>query len=101
MADEDPESNEAVGERLRQLRHSYGFAKSSGFAAFLGVSPTRWSNFERGLPLSRDMASRLVQRIPGLTLDWLYRGRPEGLPLELARRLGALDEPGKANKAPS
>lgn len=101
MADDDPESNEAVSVRLRRLRRAYGFVKSSGFAAFLGVSPTRWSNFERGLPLSRDMSSRLTKRIPGLTLDWLYRGRSEGLPLELARRLGALDEPGKATKEPS
>ena len=31
---------------------------------------------------------RLVERVPGLTADWLHFGRPEGLSLQMAQLLG-------------
>ena len=87
---DDPESDDAVAERCKRLRIVMEYAQSSAFAKFLGVSPQRWNNVEIGMPLSRDLAMTLVRKIPGLTLDWLYRDRSEGLPLDFARRLDAL-----------
>lgn len=72
-----------------------GYNTSTGFANFLDVGMARYNAFENGSPLSRDVAFRLVRRIPGLTLDWLYFDKPDGLPIELARRLGVFDGPGK------
>lgn len=93
------ESIPGQAERLKRLRTAFGFATSTGFAAFLGVSVQRYNNFENGSPLSRDAAFRLVQKFPGLSLDWLYFGRTEALPLELARRLGEFaPPPGKRSK---
>ena len=37
----------------------------------------------------------IVRKIPGVTLDWLYFEKPDGLPLDVARRLGVLESPGK------
>ena len=92
--------DDPVALRLRTLRDALAFDTASAMAAFLGVSPQRWSNFENGLPLSREMAFRLVQKIPGLTLDWLYFGKSDGLPLGLARRLGELEPDRKSTTGP-
>ena len=63
------------------------------FAVRVGIDYKRWHNFERGLPLNRDVAIHLVRAVPGLTLDWLYLGREDGLPMKLQRDLA---EAGKA-----
>lgn len=81
--------------RLIRLREHLGYPNATAFAQFLGIGQQRWSNFENGMPLSREIAFRLVQTVPGLTLDWLYFGKAEGLPVDLARSLGALAPPGK------
>lgn len=93
MAEIDPESDDAVTERCKRLRRAMGYDLSNAFAAFLGVSPQRWNNVEIGMPLGRDLAMIVTRKIHGLTLDWLYRGRREGLPLDLAGRLAELPPP--------
>ena len=101
MASREPHENELVGQRLRRLREAQGYDSQGAFAALLGVSAPRWNQVENGMPMSRDIAFRLVKAVPGLTLDWLYFGKPDGLPLELARRLGELSsQPGKRTSAP-
>ena len=47
-------------------------------------------------PLSKEMALRIVRKFPGVTLDWLFLGRTEGLSAELARMLSG---PSKGNDA--
>lgn len=84
------DKNNSVGARLKRLREAQGYTSQAAFAALLGISPPRWNNIEKGLPLSREIAFKLVQKVPGLTLDWLYFGKPDGMPIELARRLGEL-----------
>jgi hypothetical protein len=42
------------------------------------------------------MALRIVRKFPGVTLDWLFLGSPEGLTVEMAR---VLSEPSKGNAA--
>ena len=86
-------------ERLKRLRVSHGYPTATAFAAFLDIGVTRYSAFENGSPISRDVVFRLVQKIPGLTSDWLYFDKADGLPMELARRLGVFDPPGKRNTA--
>jgi len=90
---EDP--IEGQPERLKRLREVLGYETSQAFATFLDISAQRYNHFENGKPLSREVAFRLVQRVPGLTLDWLYFGKAGGLPIELARELGELQAPGK------
>ena len=64
-----------------------GRGGQQAFANFLGVDRGRWNNVECGAPLSKDMALRIVRKFPGVTLDWLFLGRPEGLTVEMARML--------------
>ena len=57
----------------------------------LGVSNQRWSNVTRGLPLGMDLTRRLVTRFPGLTTDWLWFGRTDGMTVEMAEALRLAD----------
>ena len=50
-----------------------------------------WNNVECGHPLSKDMAILLVQKCPGVDLDWLLLGKVEGLTVQMARALGVLE----------
>jgi hypothetical protein len=53
----------------------------------MGMTLPQLSNFENGVPLSRNAAILLATRVPGLTTDWLWLGRLEGLSVDLRRRL--------------
>ncbi|HWL04522.1 MAG TPA: helix-turn-helix transcriptional regulator [Xanthobacteraceae bacterium] len=79
---EDP-----MAQRLRLLREALNESNATAFAERLGISASRWNNFERGTPLSREVAIKLVRAYPGLSLDWLYLGETRGLTLEMARTL--------------
>ena len=99
MVSEFPVCDES--KRARRLREATGFNGRGGqqkFAELLGVERGRWNNTECGAPLSKEMAMRIVRKFPGVTLDWLFLGRPEGLTVEIAR---ALSEPSKGNGAGS
>lgn len=82
-------------DRLRRLRAAYHYETAAAFAAMLGIPITTYNSFENGAPLSRSAAFKIVQKLPGVTLDWLYFGKPDGLPLDIFRRLGLLEPPGK------
>jgi DNA-binding transcriptional regulator YiaG len=88
------EIDEEVPARIKRIRVAMGYETVPPFAQLLGVDRKRWYNFENGFPLPREMAFLLVQRVPGLTLDYVYFGKSDGLPIELARRLGVFDPPG-------
>jgi hypothetical protein len=83
-----PGSDES--KRARRLREAMGFngrGAQQAFANFLCVDRGRWNNVECGAPLSKEMALRIVRKFPGVTLDWLFLGRTEGLTAEMARML--------------
>lgn len=82
-----PLDNSQVAHRLQLLRIAVSGNNQSAFAARLGIEPRRWNNFERGSPLSKEIAILLAQKIPGVSLDWLYLGKVEALPFALQREL--------------
>jgi transcriptional regulator with XRE-family HTH domain len=87
------EEPETIADRMIRLRESLG-KNGVEMARDLGISPQRWNNVERGLPLGRELAFMLVEMVPGLTLDWLYLGRREGLTLRLDKELEAAKKQG-------
>ena len=87
----ETEFNKAVAARLRVLRYFVAGYSQTAFAAQIGVDVKRWNNFERGLPLSKDVSFLLCQKVPGLTLDWLFFGKEDGLPSRLQRELVAAE----------
>ena len=85
-----------LASRMRTLRRMIAGENQTAFAAKMEIELKRWNNFERGSPLSKEVAFLLVQKVPGLTLDWLYFGKVEGLTVALRDRL---EEAGKATKS--
>jgi transcriptional regulator with XRE-family HTH domain len=78
-----------IAKRLRILREAEGEDSSSAWAERMGFSAQQYSNYENGYPLPRDPAMVLAREIPGLTIDWLFIGREEGLSFDIRRRLRA------------
>lgn len=78
-----------AAQRLILIRMAEGEDNQAAFAQRLGIEPRRYNNFERGLPLSKDVAFKLVKAIPGLTTDYVWLGNMGGLTVELRRRLTA------------
>jgi len=72
-----------VGRRLRRTRLSLGLDQQE-FGTRAGLSQPQYNQFENGKRiLTLSSALRLCDEY-GLTLDWLYRGDPSGLPYRLA-----------------
>lgn len=86
-----PGGGPVVGRRLRLVENYSGFRTGKAFATDLGILDSRWSNMKGGLPLTYEVAEKIVRRYPGITLDWLWFGNPGGLPVQLQRRLAELD----------
>lgn len=84
---------EHVAARLRRLRAAMGFVQAKQFAEFVGINEQAYNHFERGrrAPLPVD-AIRIAAKT-GVTLDWIYRGLVDHLPLHMARRLEEIPEP--------
>lgn len=72
-----------IGERLAQLRSAMSEPQKKSWALKHGFQVTQYQHWEKGsrrIPI--DAAERLCDRY-GLTLDWIYRGRADGLPASL------------------
>jgi transcriptional regulator with XRE-family HTH domain len=80
-----PETDQA--QRLRLLRKALGFDTQEAFAAHVGLEHKRYANYENGYPLPREAVLTLVSKVHGLSIDWLYLGKDDGLSLSLSRRL--------------
>lgn len=85
-------TQEAVARRLKAVRDHVG-KNVTAMADWLGVPRTRYANWERqsgsgNFPAEESM-SLLCDMLPGLTLDYLYRGRLDGMPVALAIQLTA------------
>ncbi len=80
-------------QRLRLLRSALYNEDCTQFAARLGISVQRMNNFENGYPLSLEVASRICAVVPGMSLDWLYRGDERALPAVMLDKLRAGSKP--------
>lgn len=68
-----------IGERLEKLRVTYSDDTQREWAQRLGFSVTQYNNWEKGVRrIPVDSAERLCD-LYGLTLDFIYRGRRDGL----------------------
>ena len=78
-----------VGERMRLVREAKGFPHQGAFAKLLGVSQSRYANWEQGLhPIPYDFAIKL-HALTGANLDFIYRGDMSGLPAQLVESFTA------------
>ena len=89
-----PDRNIAIGGRLKLARMAFGMGgkgQQGKFAAQAGIGSTVYNQWETGENfVGIDNAMKLCQRYPGLTLDWIYLAKMEGLPTWLASALHEL-----------
>lgn len=69
---DDPESWEAVGERLERIRDALGKGKSE-IAEQIGISPSQWTNYITGTNLIPVHAATRLCKLAGVTTDYIYR----------------------------
>lgn len=68
-----------IGERLRAVRKGFSDLSQKAWAQKHGFNQTQYNNWENGSRrISIDAAEKLSETY-GLTLDFLYRGRRDGL----------------------
>lgn len=68
-----------IASRLTAVRNGFSDLSQKAWAEKNGFNPTQWNNWEKGrrrIPV--DEAERLSEMY-GLTLDYIYRGRLDGL----------------------
>lgn len=86
LADMTDQQFHAIGERLQAIRTAFSDLSQKAWAEKHGFNQTQYNNWEKGtrrIPL--EQAERLCS-LYGLTLDFLYLGRRDGL-AESARKL--------------
>lgn len=86
MAQDTTEYRE-IGARLAALRQAVSNLNQKDWASKHGFNQTQYNNWEKGtrrIPV--ESAEKLAETY-GLTLDWVYRGRRDGLPETLRNLL--------------
>lgn len=91
-----PDRNIVAGERLKLARIAFGFSGKGAqgrFAAEAGLKPNRYNQWETGerSPPAWELV-QLCTKFKGLTLDWVYMGKTDGMPHWLAKTLDDLME---------
>jgi len=81
-----PWSLRAIADRLVQTRNAISLNQSE-FANRAGIAKNTYNQWEqaKGRP-GLDEAMKLCETY-GMTLDWIYRGNPVGLPYEITSEL--------------
>lgn len=68
-----------IGSRLRACREAFTQDSVRGFASRLAVSPMTVSGWEVGARRIPVESAERYCDLFGVTLDWIYRGRRDGL----------------------
>lgn len=70
---------EKIGKRLQGVRSGFSDLTQKAWAERHGFNPTQYNNWEKGFRrIPVDAAEHLCETY-GLTLDFIYRGRRDGL----------------------
>ena len=94
-------SPKAVASRLRALMADMELHRVQDLADLLIQERSAVSNWLNGYNLPPvPLMVRLIEKKPGVTLDWLYRGDAGAIPHNLAIRLIALETLGSVPESP-
>ena len=91
-------SPSAIGKRLRLLRQAKGVKHGITMAKMIGVSQSRYSNWENGIGVPPVELALEICKLTGATLDYIYIGNRSSLPMHLASTLFEMP-PGLLGKA--
>jgi transcriptional regulator with XRE-family HTH domain len=82
----NPRSLDAIAGRLRATREAFGLGQNE-FARRAGIASNTYNQYEQAKNLPRlDFANQICDTY-GVTLDWIYRGDPSGLPMHMVKLL--------------
>jgi ribosome-binding protein aMBF1 (putative translation factor) len=74
-----PQTLKSIAIRLKSTREAIGVTAAE-LCRQINCKPNRWSQYESGdRKITVEVADRLCDEY-GLTLDWIYRANPAGLP---------------------
>lgn len=79
-----------VGRRLRWSRQAIGIDDQKRFGEDAGLHQSLYNRFESGKRLLTLQSAMQLCYTHNLTLDWLYRGDPSGLPYGIANKIKAI-----------
>lgn len=82
----------AYKNRLKLLRQIISGENQQQFADRLGIDMKRWSNYERGYPVPREVAFLLMEKFPGISIEWVWFGMAGNLSKFYADRIKAAEE---------
>lgn len=77
-----------VARRLKSVRTALGVTQAD-FSEAAGIGRTAYNQYETGTRLLTLAAAMRICERYGVTLDWLYRGDPSGLPHRLFESIRA------------
>lgn len=90
MIDNSPESNQAIGRRLKATREALGYEQQNEFAKTLGLAASSYNLFETGQRRITLTSAQRMRRRFGVSLDWVYCGDASALPSHLMKKLAQL-----------
>lgn len=70
---------DAYRRRLRIMREIISGDNQTDFAKRMEVDFKRWSNYERGYPIPREVAFMLHSKFPGMSIEWIWFGSTASL----------------------
>ena len=78
-----------IGARLKLLREASGFSEAKAWCEYADIATNAWNHWERGRrPITVEGALKVAVKT-GATLDWIYRGLEETLPVRVQQALAA------------
>ena len=76
-----------IGQRLELIREAIGMQDQADFARHCGAQPNAYNQWTKGRArISLEFALRIA-RATGATLDYIYLGKTDGLPMKFMRIL--------------
>src|SRR3974390_753952 len=78
--------------RLRLLREIISGERQADFARRLGIPAKRWNNYERGFPVSREIAFMIWHAFPGMSIEWIWFGATGNLSEYYRERIRAAEQ---------
>jgi DNA-binding XRE family transcriptional regulator len=82
---------EAYRRRIRILRKIFDMNQTQ-FAQYIGVPFKKWNHYERGYPIPRETAFILREKIPDISIDWLWFGSTGGVSSAMLRQIRSLQK---------
>lgn len=87
MAMNEPFEHEQIGKRLARVRAAFSDLNQKDWASKNRFNVAQYNNWERGTRRIPVEAAMQLCEAYGLTLDYLYRGRSDGLSESLRKSL--------------